>query len=191
MWVLFFGSQLWNINQPSWLHPGLFFFFLVTPVASSAPLPNSTFPLLLPSSASPLPCLVFLETIGIGLPCVVEEEHPPSQKSRFPLPCDSSLCIKSPLTVCLGASLEVQGLRHHTSTAGDSSSISGQGTKTPYSTEQLSHNYWAVCSGAQAPQLLSQRATTRELLLPSKDLAWCNEGLACCKLFLWPDASNK
>ena len=120
VWVLFFGSQLWNINQPSWLHPGFGFFFLVTPVASSAPLPNSTFPLLLPSSTPPLPCLVFLETIGIGFPYVVEEEHHPyNQKSRCPLPCDSSLSIKSPLIVCLGASLEVQGLRHHTSTAGN------------------------------------------------------------------------
>ena len=27
VWVLFFGSQLWNINQPSWLHPVFCFFF--------------------------------------------------------------------------------------------------------------------------------------------------------------------
>ena len=77
MWVLFLGSQLWNIKQPSWLYPGFFWSLQLLPRLHLSPTPSPPSPLL-PSPA--ILCLVFLETVRIGFPCVAEEAPQPQTK---------------------------------------------------------------------------------------------------------------
>ena len=53
MWVLFLGSQLWNIKQPSWLYPGFFLSPQLPPLLPS-PTPPDPYSFLPPTP--PLPC---------------------------------------------------------------------------------------------------------------------------------------
>ena len=48
--------------------------------------------------------------------------------------CDDNVLKYSSKNVCSGVSLVGQGFRLHTSSAGDSGSIPGQGTKIPHAT---------------------------------------------------------
>ena len=54
--------------------------------------------------------------------------------------CDDNVLKYSSKNVCSGVSLVVQWLRLHTSSAGDSGSIPGQGTKIPDATHHSQKN---------------------------------------------------
>ena len=156
------------------------FFFWWPQLPPLLPSPTPPFPYFFLAPFLPSPavlCLVFLQTVGIGFPCVAEEwlfivhEIPINSVSRGFL---GSPEVKTPHFHCRGLEFD-----------------SSQGTQIPYSTEQLSHSCWARVLWSPSSTATEATCHNQRALLPRKCPAGRSEDLACCKLFLRPDASNK